>query len=101
AVLGGIGWLYRYREPRIAKLSLGSLETLLIFAVTAPLSYLAATTSMPLADHLFDGIDRSLGFDWQWWYRMVAAHPVFHNILKLAYNAEGPELLIGGFLLNL
>jgi hypothetical protein len=100
-ILGGIGWLYRYRAVRIAKLSLSLLEILSIFAVAAPLSYLAAMTNAPLADQTFDLIDRSLGFDWQWWYAWIVAQPVLHNILKIAYNVEGIELLLVVFFFNL
>jgi membrane-associated phospholipid phosphatase len=84
-----LGAAYFYRNHR-ADLKLASaLETtaqVLIFAaVAAPLSYIAASSALPLRDATFDAMDRSLGFDWNELLAFMNRWPVLFLFLRATY----------------
>jgi len=93
---GAIGVVYeRWRpEERLAELAQSAVRLLAFFATIGVLSYLVATTGMPVADDLFARADRALGFDWVSWCDFVRQRPLFHALLHLAYLAALPQIAI-------
>jgi membrane-associated phospholipid phosphatase len=89
-------WFYRTRRPeeRIASAVEGTAQLAAFAAVGAPLSYLAARFALPLQDHLFDGIDKALGFDWSALLAWMNAHRGVHAILNAAYMSFAPQATI-------
>lgn len=57
-----------------------------IFAVR--LNYLAASLDFPLQDKLFTHLDSAIGFDWRTWASIAWSHPIFINLLILAYRTH-------------
>jgi len=59
-------WFYRtVRSDQRIAVTLNSTSQILAFvAVTVPLSYIAASTSLPLWDEILATWDRHLGLDW-------------------------------------
>jgi len=49
------------------------------------LSYLCCAVANPLVDDRLLALDRALGFDWLFWFRLIAAHPAAERVLRLAY----------------
>jgi membrane-associated phospholipid phosphatase len=91
-------WFYRTwrRDDRLAT-GLESTAQLIVFAaVSAPLSYLAAGAgaAIPLQDHVFDAIDRALGFDWMALLRWLNDMPVVFAGLRLIYGSLLPQMAV-------
>lgn len=86
AIAMGI-WFYRRRreDPKIASALTGTGQILAFAAVAAPLSYLAASSNLPLVDSLFDACDRAMGFDWRGLLGWMNANPSLHWFFKLSY----------------
>jgi membrane-associated phospholipid phosphatase len=65
------------------------------------LNYLSATFGFPLQDELFARADAALGFDWRTWSSIAWSHPVFINVLEVAYesNIYQPFILVLAFAL--
>lgn len=83
--LSGRYYRTRRQEPGLA-LALTSTAQMIAFAlVAAPLSYIAASPSLPLWDDTFAAWDRWLGFDWMALLAAMNAHPVLHRLCALAY----------------
>src|SRR3954469_14549743 len=91
-----VAWFYRSRrsEERIASAVEGTAQLAAFAAVGAPLSYLAARCAFPLQDHLFDTIDRALGFDWAALLAWMNAHRGVHAVLNAAYLSFAPQATI-------
>jgi membrane-associated phospholipid phosphatase len=72
-------------------------KTLTYILVASVLEYYLATSPLPLHDHLLNGIDRALGFDWIAMCNWVAPHTAIHAALSFAYfnlsNEAGLVLL--------
>jgi membrane-associated phospholipid phosphatase len=58
------------------------------------LSYLVATTGLPVADDLLARGDRVLGLDWPGWFAFVQQRPVLERVLHLAYMSALPQIAI-------
>jgi hypothetical protein len=64
----------------------------LAFLLTSEtLSFLCATTGMPLRDGALATIDGALGFDWMAWAAQVWRHPLLDAVLTLAYFSYVPQ----------
>jgi len=96
AVMLLVAWFYRSRraEERIAAAVEGTAQLAAFAAVGAPLSYLAASLALPLQDHLFDSIDKALGFDWFALLASMNAHRGVHAMLNAAYMSFAPQATI-------
>ena len=95
-----IGVFARYRKAvlidEICKtLSLGFLLTLLVLPVT----YIALSFEMPLADRELAAMDRALGFDWHALIGWVDGSPVIANALALAYSSFAFQIILVPILL--
>lgn len=80
---------YFYRTHRIDLKLASTLEStaqLVVFAaVAAPLSYLAASTPLPLQDAVFDAMDHALGFDWKGLLALMNRWPGFLVFMRVIY----------------
>ena len=90
----GIGLLliaaaHYYRAYRVDLKLASSLEStaqVLVFAaVAAPLSYIAASSPMPLQDATFDAWDRALGLDWKELLAFLNRSPGFFAFMRVIY----------------
>jgi membrane-associated phospholipid phosphatase len=88
-VLVSLGWFYRRwrSDPRLASGLSSTAQVIAFAAVGAPLSYLAASTNLPLQDHAFDAIDRALGLDWKALLAWMNASPKVHAVLSVIYGS--------------
>jgi len=94
AAPAGIGLLliaaaYYYRAYRTDLKLASSLEStaqVLVFAaVAAPLSYIAASSPMPLQDATFDAMDRALGFNWMELLAVMQRWPGLFEFMRVTY----------------
>ena len=87
AMLAGMAWFYhRWRpDPRLAAGLESTSQMIAFIAVGAPLSYLAASTNLPLQDHLFDTVDRALGLDWRGMLNWINGLPVVYEAMRPIY----------------
>lgn len=80
---------YFYRVHRTDLKLASTLEStaqLVVFAaVAAPLSYLAASTPLPLQDAVFDAMDHALGFDWKELLALMNRWPGFFEFMRVVY----------------
>lgn len=78
-----------YRDRRNDHNLASTLETttqLIAFAaVAAPLSYVAASASLPLQDAALDNLDHALGFDWKGLLAVMHQWPKFFKVMHLIY----------------
>jgi hypothetical protein len=66
--------------------ALESTAQLIVFvAVGAPLSYVAATSSLPLQDAALARLDQTLGFDWMGFLAFMRRWPGFFSLLHVVY----------------
>lgn len=89
-------WFYRRhrREDRFSSALEGTAQIGAFTAVAAPLSYIAASMNFPLHDHLFDTMDRALGFDWPALLAWMNAHPRIHLFFDAAYCSFMPQATV-------
>src|SRR5690349_7362421 len=80
-------YFYRtYRTDLKLASTLESTAQLVVFAaVAAPLSYLAASTALPLQDAVFDAMDHALGFDWKELFAFMNRSPGFLVFMRVIY----------------
>lgn len=88
AVLTALAWLYRTWRPdvRLAAGLTSTAQVIAFAAVGAPLSYIAASASLPLQDHAFGAIDRALGFDWPGMLNWLNSSPTLYAVLRVIYQ---------------
>jgi membrane-associated phospholipid phosphatase len=95
-------WLSRspalYRVARICHAL--SLQAAITFA-TLLLAYLAVSANGPLVDGVLLQADQALGFDWLGTVRFVEGHPMFAQVLCIAYLSFGPQIVLAPFVLGL
>lgn len=94
-LLLGIAWFYRVtgRSDSLHYMAETAAQFLVFSASGAVLSYLVATTSVPLMDPLLVRADAAFGFQWAGWIDWIRHHPLTHVTLVLAYMAELPLIL--------
>ncbi|MBS0528598.1 MAG: phosphatase PAP2 family protein [Proteobacteria bacterium] len=87
ALLMAMTWFYRNCRPdaSLPGVLAGTAQMISFAAVTAPLSYIAATSGFPLQDAAVDQWDRHLGFDWVGMLTIVAAHPWLQTLFHIVY----------------
>ena len=86
-LLMGAAYYYRARRNDLNLASaLESTAQIAVFAaVAAPLSYLAASSPLPLQDAAFDAIDRALGLDWKELLAVMYRRPEFFEFMRVIY----------------
>ena len=96
--LGAGAWIYRNLrpDPRLASGLECTAQLIAFAAVGAPLSYLAAAAgaAVPLQDHVFDAVDRGLGFDWMALLTWLNDAPVTFTGLRLIYGSLLPQMTL-------
>lgn len=74
------------RDPQVMFVLGGIAQLVLITAIMAPLTYVAASTDLPMRDADLFAVDRLLGFNWAAYVDFVEAHPTFAAFLNVGYN---------------
>lgn len=94
-LLLGVAWFYGTtgRSDALQCMAITTAQFLAFSASGAILSYLVATTPMPLTDALLARADAILGFHWGAWANWTYHHPAVHVTLVLAYVAELPATI--------
>jgi len=96
---------YFYRVHRTDLKLASTLEStaqLVVFAaVAAPLSYLAASTALPLRDAAFDAMDRALGFDWKELLGFMHRRPELFEFMQAIYLSLTAQMTAVVLLLGL
>jgi hypothetical protein len=77
--------LWRRGNSRLAFILVAIAQLELLYFITMPLSYIAASADLPLQDANFAHLDRLLGLDWQGYYNFVCARPALVPYLYIAY----------------
>jgi hypothetical protein len=79
---------YELKRPdaRMASALGGTSQIIAFSAVAAPLSYLAASSGLPLQDSIFDAADRALGLDWRAMLEWMTGAAVLHPVFAIAYQ---------------
>ena len=93
ASLAGL-WFYGVRRPdqRLASACHGTAQLVIFTGFGAPLSYIAATSVMPLRDHSFAALDAAIGFDWLALLRVMDGLQAFQPLFALAYASMLPQI---------
>lgn len=73
------------RDPQVMFVLGGTAQIVLITAIMAPLTYVAAAINMPMQDSNLLAADRALGFDWAAYVRFVDAHAVLASWINSGY----------------
>src|SRR5271154_4757336 len=76
----------RRRDAQVMFALGGAAQIVLITAVMTPLTYVAASTNLPLQDANLLVIDRALGFDWAAYVGFVNSHPTLAACLNYGYT---------------
>jgi len=74
------------RDPQVVFVLGGIAQIVLITAVMAPLTYVAASTRLPLQDANLLAIDRALGLNWTAYLDFVDDHPTLAAWLGYGYT---------------
>jgi hypothetical protein len=74
------------RDPQVMFVLGGTAQIVLITAVMAPLTYVAAAANLPMQDANLFAADHALGFDWLAYVRFVDAHPALAGWLNCGYG---------------
>jgi hypothetical protein len=98
AALVAGAWFYWNirRDPKLASGLECTAQVIAFAAVGAPLSYLAAAAgaAIPLQDHVFDSIDRAMGFDWMALLGWMNTFPATFGALRLVYGSLLPQMAL-------
>jgi hypothetical protein len=85
ALLVALGFAYRTRDPRLARLG-QAMALAIAFTVLPQLTtYSLGTLRLPLRSDILTAADHALGFDWTRWVAWVRAHPIRSSVLRLVY----------------
>jgi hypothetical protein len=74
------------RDPQVMFVLGGTAQLVLITAVMTPLTYVAASTNLPMQDANLYAIDRAFGLDWAAYVGFVDAHPLLAAWLNYGYT---------------
>jgi len=74
------------RDPQVMFVLGGIAQIVLITAVMTPLTYVAASTDLPMQDANLYAIDRALGLDWAAYVGFVDNHPLLAAWLNYGYT---------------
>jgi hypothetical protein len=93
-----------YRDRRVDHNLASALEStaqLIAFvAVGAPLSYVAATSSVPLQDAALARLDQTLGFDWMGFLAFMHRWPGFFSLMHVVYPTLTLQMVAAVLLLG-
>lgn len=81
------------RDPQVMFVLGGIAQLTLITALMTPLTYVAASTNLPMQDANLLAIDRALGLDWVAYVRFVNDHPLLALWLSYGYTMIRWQLL--------
>jgi hypothetical protein len=87
-------------EMNLASTLESAAQILAFAAVAAPLSYLAASFTLPLQDDLLSRADRALGFDWEGLLGFLDRSPALFQMLRVAYGSLGVQIVAAVLLLG-
>ncbi len=73
------------RDPQVMFVLGGTAQIVLITAIMAPFTYVAAAMDFPMQDSTLLAIDRALGFNWAAYVGFVEAHPCLAGWLNCGY----------------
>jgi hypothetical protein len=74
------------RDPQVMFVLGGTAQIVLITVVMTPLTYVAASTNLPMQDASLLAIDRKLGLDWAAYVGFVDSHPALAGLLNYGYT---------------
>ena len=74
------------RDPQVMFVLGATAQIVLIIAIMTPLTYVAASTNLPLQDENLLFIDRMLGLDWLAYASFVNDHPQLASWLSYGYS---------------
>ncbi len=74
------------RDPQVMFVLGGTAQIVLITAIMTPLTYVAASTNLPMQDANLLAIDRALGLDWAAYVGFVDDHPALAAWLNYGYT---------------
>jgi hypothetical protein len=74
------------RDPQVMFVLGATAQIVLITIIMTPLTYVAASTNLPMQDDNLLAIDRALGLDWEAYATTVNAHPVLASWLSYGYS---------------
>ena len=74
------------RDPQVMFVLGGTAQIVLITAIMAPLTYVAASTNLPMQDANLLAIDRAFGLDWAAYVGFADDRPALATWLNCGYN---------------
>ena len=74
------------RDPQVMFVLGGTAQLVLITVVMTPMTYVAASTNLPMQDASLFAIDRVLGLDWAAYVEFVDKNPVLAACLNYGYT---------------
>jgi PAP2 superfamily protein len=77
------------RDPQIMFVLGATAQIVLITAVMAPMTYVAAAINFPMQDATLLAVDRAMGLDWAAYVHFVDARPVLARCLNCGYIMIG------------
>jgi membrane-associated phospholipid phosphatase len=91
-----LGFVYSAVRPdeRLAALGFGGAYLIAYTLAAAILSYLGTSLGRPLLDAEFARLDAALGLDWLTMLELTNAWPPIGKLLRAAYAASMPQLLL-------
>jgi hypothetical protein len=87
-------------DCRLASALESTAQLIAFSAVAAPLSYVAATASLPLQDTALAGLDRMLGFDWRGLLAVMGGRLRFFQLMHITYLSLIPQTIATVLLLG-
>jgi PAP2 superfamily len=84
-ILGAYFYRVHRTDLKLASTLESTAQVVAFAAVAAPLSYLAASTTLPLQDAAFDAMDRALGFNWKELLAVMYRWPGFFEFMRMIY----------------
>lgn len=82
------------KEQPLAEALCGASQIIAFASVAAPLSYIAASASLPLWDAQLAEWDQKFSLDWMAWLEFMNAAPFLHSVTKIAYGSFAAQTTI-------
>jgi PAP2 superfamily len=93
-----------YRDQRndygLASALESTAQLIAFSAVAAPLSYVAATASLPLQDAALAHLDHALSFDWKKLLALMVSWPRLFELMHVTYSSLVPQIIAAVLLLG-
>jgi hypothetical protein len=87
-------------DPNLASALECTTQLIAFAAVAAPLSYVAASASLPLQDAALAHWDHALGFDWKALLALMHQWPAFFKLMHLIYLSLSLQMVVVVLLLG-